>query len=99
MVAVEAEITAQRGEIRRFKRSLYRGLVAQIAVDSTDGAVDQHGRVIGLHGIATRNITEFLLKRGDKCLACLALEIRRPISCGDKALCRVFLRRKGGFIR
>src|ERR1700687_696216 len=50
-VGVELESAAQRGEGGLLQRRRDRFLVGKVALDRPDGAVDQHGRIIGLEGI------------------------------------------------
>src|ERR1035437_782295 len=85
LVRVELELTTHRMEVGLLQGSTECFLVRHVAMHGADGAVDQHGRIIGMGGEVRRYVAVGLLEIRHELLVRRIVEVRRPIGAAEKA--------------
>ena len=97
-VVAELEGAAQRREVGRLQRGLQGLLVGDLPARLLHGGVDHHGGVIGVHGVARRDVAVLLLEGRDERLVLRRVEVRRPVAAAEQADGGVLLGGEGGLV-
>jgi hypothetical protein len=93
-VVIELEASAQRGEVGLLQCGRDRFLVGQVALERLDGAVDQYGGIVPLHGIGAGHDVVGGFIGCDEFLVLRIVEIGRPVRAAEHADRGVLLRRQ-----